>query len=487
MSIQSLYGLIKKLDLWNSPTLMTWLSYAARSVTNLGLLVFVLNRFTPEDNVLWNLFATIVGMQLLVDFGFRQTFSRFIAYAFGGATEIGTYANPKEIDTSQQKECNLPLMTSIVSSMILVYRWLTALLFALLCTFGTWSMLKPLSSVQEVKQAWIAWIIVVVSTCVVFYSKLYLNFLEGLNKIALVRRVEVYTSAGTILSSYLVLIWSPTVLNLMIASQFWLLAGALRDFILCRRVENGLFKNVSIRQPVGMEFLKKIWTPAWRSGISGLMSGGVTSMTSLVYAQFGSSVSVASYLLALRIMSQIREVSMAPFYSKIPLLSILRVKHDLTGLLATVKRAMKLSHMVFVFGFICVSILINPFLDLIGSKVAFVDMDFWCLLGAAIFANRFGTMHLHTYTSTNHVITHIADSISGCLYIAIAWLLSGYIGPYSIPFGMLVGYVFLSWFAATYSYRSLNVPVFWRFESKVSFPYIFIFILFSALIIYFTY
>lgn len=214
------------------------------------------------------------------------------------------------------------------------------------------------------------------------------------------------------------------------------------------------------------------------------MSGGVTSFTSIIYAQFGSTESVASYMLALRIMSQIREVSMAPFYSKVPLLSILRVKNNTASLIKTVKSSMRLSHFVFLFGFICTTFLINPFLVFIKSEVVFVNMEFWCLLGAAIFANRFGTMHLHTYTSTNHVITHIADTISGLIYIFLIWILSQYFTAYAIPLSMLGGYLFLSCFASFYSYKSLNKSSFWQFEKSVSVPFILGFILFSIVYVY---
>jgi hypothetical protein len=474
----------RNFDAWNSPTLMTWLSYAARSVSNLGILVFVLNTFPAGDNVLWNLFATIVGMQVLIDFGFRQTFSRLIAYAYGGATEIGLldYTNVKNSNANQ--ESNIPLITSIVSSMMIVYRSLTIVVFSLLITFGTWSMIKPISNASLVQQAWIAWIIVIVTTCINFYSKLYLNFLEGLNYIALVRRVEVFTSIGSIISSYLILIFSPTVLNLILASQFWLVVAALRDYILCNKIEDGLFKKVNIKQPVDKILLKKIWSPAWRSGISGLMSGGVTSLTSIIYAQFGSTESVASYMLALRIMSQIREVSMAPFYSKVPLLAILRVKNNTDTLIKTVKSSMQLSHFVFLIGFICTTFLIKPFLVIIRSEIVFVNMEFWCLLGAAIFANRFGTMHLHTYTSTNHIITHIADTISGLIYIFLIWILSQYSPTYAIPLSMLASYLFLSCFASFYSYKSLNKGSFWQFEKTVSIPFIMGFVVFSIAYVY---
>jgi hypothetical protein len=171
----------------------------------------------------------------------------------------------------------------------------------------------------------------------------------------------------------------------------------------------------------------------------------------------------------MRIISQIRDISMAPFYSKIPLMARLRVQHDIKGLVKLVQRGMLLSHLVFVVGFVTVGLFANQLLALIHSKVEFVDQTMWLLMGVAFFIHRFGAMHMQVYLSTNHVISHIADGISGILYIASTLILAHYIGIYAIPIGMLIGYLgFYAWYAAKFSYKSLQVN-FLSFEKLTSF------------------
>jgi len=78
-------------------------------------------------------------------------------------------------------------------------------------------------------------------------------------------------------------------------------------------------------------------------------------------------------------------------------------------------------------------------------------------------------MHIQVYMSTNHIISHIADGVSGILYLLASIVLSRYVGVYAIPGGMLVGYLgFYAWYAARYSYRSLGVR-FFAFELRTSF------------------
>jgi len=91
-------------------------------------------------------------------------------------------------------------------------------------------------------------------------------------------------------------------------------------------------------------------------------------------------------------------------------------------------------------------------------------------------------MHMQLYLTTNHVISHIADGISGLIFCVVGFLLVNYLGIYAIPIGMLAGYLgFYAWFAAYHSLKSLSVG-FFVFEKKAMlFPFMF-FILFNLVI-----
>lgn len=448
---------------------MTWMSYSTKALALFGVLPLVLNRFSSGDIVLWYLFSTIISLQSIADFGFRQTFSRIISYAFGGAKSIAVFKADKLNATSVlDHQPNKLLLNQIVSTMKSIYLWLTLIVFVLMAIFGSWSMYHPIKDAANIDQAWWGWALVLIVSVVGFYGKIYLNFLEGLNKIALVRRIETLTSIGAILTSIIVLYVAPTLLNLVIVNQFWIIVVVVRDIYLCRKIDGGIYNEVAKKLPFDKQIFQQVWQPAWRSGISGFMSVGLTNLTGLIYAQVGNSAEVASYLLALRIINQIKEVSMAPFYSKLPVLAMLRVKSNLVELVRVCKRGMFLSHMVFIIGFIVVGLTSDVILKLIHSEVEFVDQKLWLLIGLAFFIHRFGAMHIQVYMSTNHIISHIADGVSGVLYIISSIILSQYVGIYAVPIGMLVGYLgFYAWYAARYSYRSMAIGLV-QFELKAS-------------------
>ncbi|HVW97774.1 MAG TPA: hypothetical protein VHA56_17500 [Mucilaginibacter sp.] len=444
--------------LWHSPTLMTWMSYSTKALTLFGVLPMVLKNFLPQDIVLWYMFSTVISIQNLADFGFRQTFSRIISFAFGGAKDIGIFNQNQPNTPPVDAEPNLNLLTNIVSTMRTIYIWLTLLVLAVGGIFGTWAMVIPVGNASNEREGWISWGIVLLVSCISFYGKIYLNFLEGLYKIALVRRVESLTSIGSILSSITVLYFSPTLLHLVIVNQFWVIVVTLRDWYLCTHVDKRFYLKVSEKRKFDKVIFLKIWKPAWRTGVSSLMSVGLTNITGLIYAQIGTSAVVASYLLAIRIINQIKEVSMAPFYSKLPLLARLRVKNDVKSLITVSKRGMLLSNLAYTIGFIIVGLFSDYILRTIHSEVRFVNQPLWILLGFAFFVHRYGAMHMQIYLSTNHIISHIADGISGVLYVLSTIILSKYIGVYAIPVGMLVGYLcFYAWYAAKHSIKSLGV------------------------------
>lgn len=444
---------------------MTWMSYSTKALSLFIVLPLILKNFSAAEVSLYYLFTAIITLIGLADFGFKSTFSRIISFAYGGAKDVGVFRGNVKVE--EFKECNWDLIENICSSMNRIYSWLSSILLIMFVTLGTWFLIKPIYAVIDTKQAWIAWGVIVLTTVIKFYGTIYQNYLEGLYKIALVRRIEAFMQLGSILSSITVLVLGGSILYLIISVQIWQLLNVARNWYLARMVEQGkyrLFRSL----PFDRILFKKIWRPAWRSGLSGLMSNGLTQLSGILYAQIGAPELVAAYLLALRIITQIKEISMAPFYSKIPLMARLRVDGRLKELVEISQRGMFLGHSVFVAGVIFVAVFSDKLMRLIESNVPFVSDSFWLFLSIAFFIHRYGAMHIQLYLTTNHIISHIADSVSGLIFILVAYLLVESIGIFAIPIGMIAGYLgFYAWYAVFYSVKSLSINVF-NFEKRAS-------------------
>ena len=76
------------------------------------------------------------------------------------------------------------------------------------------------------------------------------------------------------------------------------MVNIVRDRWLCGIVESGYFKQF-IGKEVNKDIFDAVWPSAWRSGIGLFLTSGLTQVSSLIYAQVGSTSGIASYLLAL--------------------------------------------------------------------------------------------------------------------------------------------------------------------------------------------
>jgi len=447
--------------IFNSSTLMSWFSFSSKILNILLVLPLILSKFNENELAVYFLFITIIATSNIIDFGFKSTFVRVFSFASAGLDSIDKIkATSKKVTN---KAVNWDLTERIFSAMKKIYLLISFVLLLILSTTGTLLVTKSIHLNEDVNSLWMAWIFVLVTSAIGFYGKIYVCYLEGFNKVALIRKVEGYFAFITVFSKLLVLYFYPTILALIIVEKTWLIINLARNFYLSKRINDNKISGFKSR---GMDFsfLKKLFNLAWKNGVSGILSIGLTNFTGIIYAQIGGTASVNSYLLSLRVLTLLRDFSKAPFYSKIPLLAKLRAENNLQDLIKVSKKNMTLSNGTFLLGAIVIGAVSNKILAMIGSNAQFVSYDLWILLSIAFFVHRYGAMHLQLYLTTNHIISHIVDSISGLIFVIVSLLLFQELQLYAFPIAMLVSYLGChTWVSVKYSLRSLSQK-FWGFE-----------------------
>ena len=145
---------------------------------------------------------------------------------------------------------------------------------------------------------------------------------------------------------------------------------------------------------------------------------------------------------------------------------------------------MALAYWTYVAGFIGLGLFATPLLKLIGSNAEFVPPLLWGIMGLSMFAERYGAMHIQLYSTTNHIIWHIANGVSGIIYFVVSLALFQKIGVYAFPLGTLVAYLsFYSWYSSIHSYRAFGLN-FWLFERSTAFyPFITMIVYFCSSIV----
>jgi O-antigen/teichoic acid export membrane protein len=452
---------------WNSPTIMTWGQFGVRFGGFFLLLPLVLNHLSSAEIVVWFLFTSIVSMQWLLDMGFSATVSRSISHAMAGASAVGRTgaADWRPGDGSP----NWLLAGEIVATSRTIYFWLALAVLVLIGAIGTLALAKPIAAASEPDSAWLAWLIVLATSPLGMWANVYTNYLEGTNRVALVRRWDMLLGLAGLASGILVLAMGGKLLSLVVATQAWAITRVLRDRALCHWLDQGRFESYK-QLGYSKDVLRGLWPGTWRTGIGSVMSYGLIYGSNLLVAQLDNTAAVASYLVSMKLIESVVQFSMAPFYSQLPVMARKRAEGDIAGLVALARRGMVYAYWSFVLGFLFLALFADRLLLLIGSNASFAPPALWMLMGLAFFAHRFGAMHVQLYSTTNHVTSHIADFVSGIIFITVALALVGQIGLYALPIGMISGYLgFYAWYAAHQSYRSISARCL-SFERNVAMP-----------------
>lgn len=149
--------------LWHSPTFTTWGSMATRLLAVALVLPLVLVKFPAVDVAVWQLFATIVTLQLVLDLGLAPTFARMYSYAMGGARieDLSALGQRKQ-DAARQPHADT--IRAIHGTLLWLYNRFGLGLLALTGLIGTWALGKPVSQMSDPGLGWAAWAAVLLSS-----------------------------------------------------------------------------------------------------------------------------------------------------------------------------------------------------------------------------------------------------------------------------------------------------------------------------------
>ncbi len=442
--------------LWYSPTFTTWGSLATRLMSVMLVLPLVLVKFSPGEIVIWQLFATLSTLLLLLDFGLAPTFSRMLAYANGGAS-LSDLSRIQERRERTSSGSNQETLLTVYGSLRWLYLRCGFAAMVLLGLGGTIALIKPMGELADARDAWLAWALVASTSLAAIWGQVFGSALQGLNQVAVMRRWEILTASGQIACSFLVLALDGGLLALVISNQLWLLFNAWRLRQLLYATMPELRQAPSTPHP---EVMSSLWPAAWRSGIGMLMSNGIIQFSGVMYSQIAPATEVAAYLLALRIMTVVTQFSAAPFYSKLPRLAELQASGQKDEQLRLAKRGMSWSLWVHAAGVVAVMFAVPFALKITGSQIEFVSQPFWCVMSLAFFVERVGSLHIQLYSLTNHIVWHIANGVTGVLLIALAFILYRWQGAMGLPLAMLmVNLFFYSLYAMKHSSRAFGFRI----------------------------
>ena len=124
------------------------------------------------------------------------------------------------------------------------YLFISIILFALLLIVGTYFVKDSISLNEETDLLWFSWIYIIITSSIGFYDKIYICYLEGFNRVALLKRYEGYF---LFVCSFKIFgnIFYPSIFLLIIVEKSWLIINLIRNLFLCRSIYENKISSFS--------------------------------------------------------------------------------------------------------------------------------------------------------------------------------------------------------------------------------------------------
>lgn len=444
-------NVIKQRTPLESATVMTWASILARAASLFVVLPLILSRFETSEIAYWYLLMSLIGLQQVADFGFSPTYARAFAYAIGGGqdrvAEVLTASEPNA------EELRLGAVWGAMHDTFVRVSLVATVVFALV---GALSIAKPVDALTTPAVGWVGFAVVVGVFAVTVRLGGYSAYLQGIDEIAKLRRWETLAALGASLSAAGTVALGGGLLSLVLMNQCWMLLSAIRIRSLALNARDGVARRIA-----GAIFSSgpgtSVSAAAWRSGVGIAMSRGVQVISGAIVAQVVPPGPLAAYLLAQRLLQVIVDAANAPFYTKLPRLATSFAQGDIASIREVARRGMRLSLWVLVLACGAVGITAEWLLDAIGSNAPWVGGTVWAVMLLGAFVERFGAMHLQLYSTTNHIVWHTLNGLTGVLLLAIGAALLPAYGLLAFPVATLLAYpLFYSWYSARLASRAFD-------------------------------
>lgn len=457
--------------MYNSPVFTTWGNLIVKSANVIFLLPIILAKFSSVDIKLWLLFQLLFSLKDIMDFGLVGNFSRSYAYAYANTRSLSDRTK-----NNNEQGINKQLLNSINSVSKRAYLIIAIITFIVFATLGTLSVYKTIFLTKSIYENYISWAVIVFITPITLYGNTYISFLNGINKVALVKRWDTLFSLLQVISVLVVLIYIPNILALVCATFIWYLVVMIRNYFLFTSQVRKL--NLSVeRQRVDKKVWLEIFPLALKDFFGGLSGFGLQKVMEIIFANIVKSDIAVSYLFASRLIEQVKMMSGVPFFSKIPYYASDFINKSLSQYKKAITQGMRLSYITMIIAILVIGIFSKEILLLIRSNISFVPTYLWALMGGYMLLERYTHMHAQQYTiSENKIISHIGLPITGVLTIISVMLSYRFFELSSIPIGGFIALLlFYTWYAPKNSYQSMKTS-FLKFERKLFLPVILILI-----------
>jgi O-antigen/teichoic acid export membrane protein len=394
---------------------------------------------------LWFFFQTLIGFGLLADSGFGSNLTKAVSYFKSGSKDI--VEKDVKIELLGEKP-NYKGLNDLYYTSQIIYFFLSIISLLIISVVGFFSSRNLISMTDNTYVSTISFYIVVITCFVQIFNIRQSSFLSGLGYVVLLKRIDSLLGFTKLFSLLIILFFIPRLDFLFFALFLIQIIKNIVVKIFVRRKIVGLGVELN-KTKFNLRIFKQLWKPTWKTSILNLSAYLINYSSSIVIVQISSANIIADFLLTQRIFNFLTNISINPFYAKIPHLASLFVRNKKKELFTTFSTYHALSLFVFLGGSLFVLFFGNFILDTFikDSSAHLISLPLLIIFIVTLLLELNHSIYAGLYLLTNDVPFVIPSILSGTfIFIGCYFSVSSYglLSIIVVPF--IVQLCFNNWY-----------------------------------------
>lgn len=407
-------------SLTRSRTLTTGLQQALQLVRLVVVLPWIIYAYSEFEVAAWLLFSASTAWSAIIGARINLTFTRMIALASGGATNLAPVTKQTETPTGSGPNEALIKQTYDTLGALL---WGVALVSGLLAFGLGFYGLNNLQLPPDISPTiWLAFAIVLATTFSGMAFQRYRILLMGMDLVPLVNWIEAGVSVISIICGVLVL-WSGGDIAMLAFGMQGVMLISLPFFAFIIRY-HGRFSFIRGRAIWSRSVIRWAWPPLWKGLAGHLANTGLTHFSGIIITSWHNPALVASYLLAVRMITVVTQLAEVPFVSHLPRLSRLLASGDREKLARITQHKVAVGMFLTVSGVMAGGWVMQPLLSWLSASSLIMPLEAWLLLGLLAAGRKFNEFCLGICALGNHIILYGQMLIVMCVTVILLYLAS---------------------------------------------------------------
>lgn len=363
------------------------------------------------------------------------TFSRMIAFAMGGATDLSPIKN--EVQKRANGQPNWPLIERAYATTGALNALLALLVALLALGMGWYGLEVMLTDYRDARGVWAAFTVVIFSQSVVFWFQRYQIALKGMNYVALSNRWDVVFSLLSVIGGVVVLHLGGSIFQLAQTMQGIVLLSVVQNRFLLRSLEEGNFKHFKAWK-LDRQMLTWAWEPAWRGFVVSFANSGTFQIAAVFCARYLSVGEAASILLTMRLANTLQGMSNAPLMSHTPRIARLFSEGNIDNLSIFISRKLFICQTAFAASLVSLAILGPLALEWMDANAELISAELMSAFALFLLVNNFLRLALIIPAAANHIVCVERQIISLAIALPVLYVLMPVLGIWGLIIGIFI-------------------------------------------------